>query len=70
MAQLGHSASFDLADAFASQTEMFAYLFERARFATVKAETKLENFAFALVEWAEQPIDFVRQQRSGRNLER
>ncbi len=70
MAQLAHCARFDLANALAGEVEVFADFFERAGFATIEAETKFQNFAFALVERSEEALNLFGQQRSGRDLER
>ncbi len=48
---------------------MFADFFERAGFAAVEAEAELEDLAFALVEWTEEAVDLVGEQRSGGDFE-
>ena len=42
--------SFDLADAFPRDAELFADFFERSCVAVADAEAKFENFALALVQ--------------------
>ena len=50
MAQLAHGPGFDLTDPLPGEVEVFAYFFERARFAPIQSETELEDLALPLVE--------------------
>src|SRR5581483_12191075 len=70
VAQLGHGAGFDLADALAGEIEVLTDLFEGAGLAAVEAEAEAQDLALALVKRTEQPADLVGQQRRGRHLER
>jgi hypothetical protein len=53
VAQLGHGAGFDLADALAGEVEVLTDLFEGAGLAAVEAEAEAQDLALALVEGAE-----------------
>ena len=70
MTQLAHGTSFNLADALTSEVEVFANLFEGARFAPIQTETELEDFTLTIIEGCEQTVDLVGQQRRSGNLER
>src|SRR5579863_8075837 len=62
MTQLAQSLRLDLANALASDVELLADLFEGATATIVKAETQLQDFAFALSQAVQHILHLLFEQ--------